>query len=252
MVTGLRPIHIEERSFNAWPALQTIYYDGWLLHFANGYTNRANSVKPIYASNEDTSQKITHCEAVYQVRKQKAAFKMTDFAQPVRLDDLLAERGYDVVTPTSVQVRSLANVEPPIIDTVTIEPRLTDDWFKAFCRLNASPPRHIPTMRRMLASIIPSACFASLCHQDEIAAIGMGVIERGYIGFFDIVTDERLRRQGFGAQLMLHLMHWGKSQGAVGAYLQVVAANTPAVTMYHRLGFREIYQYWYRVKPLEQ
>ena len=33
--------------------------------------------------------------------------------------------------------------------------------------------------------------------------------------------------------------------------IQVVAASRPAVNLYHRLGFREIYQYWYRVKALE-
>ena len=29
---------IEELSLNAWPALQTVLYDGWVLRFADGYT----------------------------------------------------------------------------------------------------------------------------------------------------------------------------------------------------------------------
>jgi hypothetical protein len=29
---------IEEISLNAWPSLQQILYDGWILRFANGYT----------------------------------------------------------------------------------------------------------------------------------------------------------------------------------------------------------------------
>ena len=34
----------EELSLNSHPAIQTNYYDGWLLRFGNGYTARANSV----------------------------------------------------------------------------------------------------------------------------------------------------------------------------------------------------------------
>jgi GNAT superfamily N-acetyltransferase len=249
--SDMHPVHIEERSFNAWPALQTIYYDGWLLHFANGYTNRANSVKPIYPSTEEVSQKIAFCEAAYRTQGQKTVFKMTDFAQPANLDGLLAERGYDVVTPTSVQVHNLDGIAIPTIDTVTTDTRLTDSWLDAFCRLNNAPPQHIPTMRQILNNIVPVRCFIALHHRGDIAAVGLGVFECGYVGFFDVVTDERLRRQGFGTQLMLHLMHWGQSQGAGGAYLQVVAANQPAVSLYHTLGFQEIYQYWYRVKALE-
>jgi ribosomal protein S18 acetylase RimI-like enzyme len=106
-------------------------------------------------------------------------------------------------------------------------------------------------MRQMLASIVPDTCFIALHHEGETVAVGLSVLERDLIGFFDIITDERLRRQGFGTQTMLHLMHWGQSQGATGAYLQVVTTNAPAVSLYRKLGFRELYQYWYRVKALE-
>ena len=50
--------HIEELALNAWPALQTLLLDGWVVRFANGYTRRANSVNPLYASEQDIDAKL--------------------------------------------------------------------------------------------------------------------------------------------------------------------------------------------------
>lgn len=49
---------IEEISLNAWPALQTIHYDGWILRFAYGVTKRSNSVSLIYESTLNVDAKI--------------------------------------------------------------------------------------------------------------------------------------------------------------------------------------------------
>ncbi len=63
---------IEELTLNAWPALQTVLYDGWLLRFADGYTRRANSVNPIYPSAVPLADKIAACERAYAARDQEA------------------------------------------------------------------------------------------------------------------------------------------------------------------------------------
>jgi ribosomal protein S18 acetylase RimI-like enzyme len=68
------------------------------------------------------------------------------------------------------------------------------------------------------------------------------------VGLFDIVTAAPFRRRGLGTQLILHLLQWGKTNGARRAYLQVMCNNDPALRLYTGLGFREIYQYWYRVR----
>jgi ribosomal protein S18 acetylase RimI-like enzyme len=67
------------------------------------------------------------------------------------------------------------------------------------------------------------------------------------MGLYDIVTASEYRRQGMAEQLLLALLHWGKSQGAKTSFLQVVQANAGASALYDKLGFKEIYQYWYRV-----
>src|SRR5258708_7122210 len=80
-------------------------------------------------------------------------------------------------------------------------------------------------------------CFCALKQEDEIVAVGLAVVERGYVGLYDIVTAPALRNQGLGTQLLLHLLHWGKANQAHSAYLQVMYDNAAAVHVYAKLGF---------------
>ena len=76
----------------------------------------------------------------------------------------------------------------------------------------------------------------------------MGVVQGQFVGLFDIVTDVDLRNHGHGQQLVSDLLAWGKERGAQIAYLQVMLNNPIAQRLYAKLGFKESYQYWYRVK----
>ncbi len=241
---------LEELSLNAWPCLQTVHYDGWLLRFAEGYTRRANSVNPLYPSTLGVEEKIRYCEAVYTARGQDTVFKLTEAARPEGLDTVLAGLGYIHDAPTSVQVCELSDLQLPDSANVTLSEQISEDWLADFCRLNAVNARHIPTMARMLNSIVPERAFTRLRAGAETVAVGLAVLERGYIGLFDIVTAPPYRNRGYGRQLMLHLLGWGRGRGAARAYLQVMRNNAPALRLYDRLGFREVYGYWYRMKRL--
>ena len=236
---------IEELSLNAWPSLQTIYYDGWVLRFAKCYTRRANSINPIYPSSVKLIEKIQHCEKVYASVDQPAIFKVTPSIGA--LDKLLAEQGYREDARTSVQTLNLDGLAAPRTDCVTLSGELTDSWLDAYCRLNDVNPQHLPTMTRLLENIIPAHCFLTLQHGGEAAAVGLAVAEREYVGLFDIVIAAPLRRLGLGTELILHLLRWGKANGAQQGYLQVMCNNAPALRLYAKLGFAEIYQYWYRI-----
>jgi ribosomal protein S18 acetylase RimI-like enzyme len=242
---------IEELSLNAWPALQTGVYDGWLLRLADGYTRRANSVNPLYHGALDAAAKIEACEAVYAARGLDTVFKLTEAAEPAGLDALLAARGYRDEAPTSVQTLDLAALgpAPALTADVTSGDAVSDGWLADFRRLNGVAERHWPTMRRMLDGLVPAACFMALREGEETVAVGLAVRERGHVGLFDIVTAPHRRGQGLGGQLVHRLLAWGRDAGAHTAYLQVMRDNLPAQRLYARLGFRERYGYWYRVKP---
>ena len=79
-------LRFEEISNNAWPALQTIQYDGWLIRLGNGVTKRSNSVTMLYPSTLDPSVKVDYCEKVYLSQGITPCFKVTEISTPGGID----------------------------------------------------------------------------------------------------------------------------------------------------------------------
>ena len=265
---------IEELSLNAWPAVQTLLVGGWVVRFAGGYTRRANSAIPLYPVQGDPDPQISACEALYRARGLPVIFKMTSACTPPDLDERLAARGYAFDAHTSVQVLDLEHTDFALPANMTLSARGDADWQAAFNRMHHLEGETALKHTRILEQILPQTGYASLAadgqsagtptpsgaprvsgaryHPDGgtgSAACGLGVLQDGCLGLFDIITDEGQRRRGYGRQLMQGLLAWGKQQGARSAYLQVMLNNPPALALYAGLGFREVYRYWYRVKP---
>ncbi|MFN8374121.1 MAG: GNAT family N-acetyltransferase [Anaerolineae bacterium] len=239
---------IEERSLNALPSLYTMVYDGWILRFAKGYTRRANSVNPLYGGTLPLNEKIDYCEDVYRRHGLNVIFKLTDAAQPAELEDVLVARGYEHQAGTIVETMDLTKVRFKRDANVVAQRQFTMTWFNAFAELNGLREDAAGTLKKILAQIQPRTCFASFVDEGQVVATGMAVLERGCVGLFDIVTDVNHRRKGYSTRLVSHLLAWAQEKGGHTAYLQVVGDNQPALWMYNKIGFKETYHYWYRVK----
>jgi ribosomal protein S18 acetylase RimI-like enzyme len=161
---------------------------------------------------------------------------------------VLANLGYREEPGASVQVVRLDTIDKPDKGRVTLVADANDQWLSAYFHLNNVQERYMHTMRQMIQRIAPQKCLAAVYIEGRIAAVGLCVLDRGYLGMFDIVTEPALRQKGYGHQLMLYLLNWGKANGAEYAYLQVMLSNSPALYLYKKLGFYEVYRYWYRIK----
>lgn len=242
---------IEEITLNTWPAEQSVLLNGWILRTAAGYTKRANSVNPLYGAEHCTAglgDQIKLAEQYYEQAGLKPVFKITPYTQPVNLDERLEELGYTIVEPSSVKLLDLENLAiPDLRFTIQVSESLTEEWLNVFSELTELSDKNRETLTRMLSASHLRQGYVLLYNNGTPTACGLGVIQNGCIGLYDIVTAPEYRRQGMAEQLLLALLHWGKSQGAMTSFLQVVQANAGASALYDKLGFKEIYQYWYRV-----
>jgi ribosomal protein S18 acetylase RimI-like enzyme len=239
---------LERLSLQAWPAKESIELDGWLVCLSDGYTRRTNSVQPLEAGSLDSEAKIERCEAIYRRRGQRVVFKLTADVQPHDLDERLARRGYERRDPTSVQRLALAAGGAAVPEGMRVETELSEDWFECCLALNRVSPSDGRALRGILERIAFPLAFAALEPDGTCVAQALGVLQDRELGLFLIATDPGERRRGFQKQLLAGLFAWAFERGARSAWLQVVVENAPAMGLYRKLGFRETYRYWYRMR----
>lgn len=237
----------EEISNNAWPALQTMLYDGWILRFAGGVTKRSNSVSLLYPSNIDPDEKITFCETLYRKSNITPCFKITSISAPEDIDSRLSARGYFIHSHISFQALEIKGYTASPSSGITIENDLNPSWMDHFIRMNGFDKSRKPVYLGIMNHILTPKCLVSIHLDNQVAAVGLGVLEGRYVGIFDLVVDPCFRRQGLALKIMNTILFWGAQSGAETAYLQVLADNLPALALYKKIGFLEAYRYWYRM-----
>lgn len=243
---------IEDFSLNAWPSHQIQLYDGWLLRFSYFYTHRTNSVEQIGHSTLPIDEKIEFCERAYRRWGTPSVFKIT----PLLADDFeqrLIDRDYVVQHITEVMTLrydSYQLKEPAVAVRIdrTINARWINSLFALKSTTNAIHRQIVPSMYQA----IPKDTLAASITNDkgQIVAIGLGILDRSYIGIYAIHVHPYYRGRKYARSICTALLNAGKEAGLEGAYLQVVQGNTPAKNLYTSLGFQDFYNYWFRVRDL--
>ncbi|MBN2016698.1 MAG: GNAT family N-acetyltransferase [Candidatus Cloacimonetes bacterium] len=239
---------LEQLSMNAWPSLQTMLYDGWVLRFAEGVARRSNSVSPIFGSSIDVEKKISFCENLYKQHNLPTIFKLTSRVFPKDLDDILTKSGYQKEAETSVQTCDLTHAQFETKPEIILSNELKEDWVQSFVELNEFNTEKSEIYMRILENIIPQTVYASYRISNQIVGCGLAVKQGDHIGLYDIIVDKEHRGVGLGYYIVTALMQWGKLKGASTSYLQVMLNNAVALHLYEKLGFKEQYQYWYRIQ----
>lgn len=242
---------IEDLSLNAWPSHQIQFYDGWLLRFSYFYTHRTNCVEQMGLSTLPLETKISYCEQEYRKWGTPSVFKISPLI-PAEFDNQLWKRGYEIQHSTDCMIADLSDPVPvknPKIQ-VDIHNIISDSWIQALFSLKKTTNiMHRTVVPSMYRAIPKRTVCASVTADGRIAATGLGILDRDYIGIYAIHVHPDFRRDHLASTLCAVLLNRGRELGARRAYLQVVSDNTPAIRLYSSLGFHYLYTYWFRVLP---
>ncbi|MGE0321988.1 MAG: GNAT family N-acetyltransferase [Polyangiaceae bacterium] len=245
---------LEQAAYAAWPAERVNDLRGWRLRYMREVTRRANSVWPVSEgtrSSAELAQQVVEAEAFYEkLGASQVLFQMTPLAEP-GLEAVLEARGYRVDAPVAIQVAPIAKV-------IQLTPR-----GNACIELSPGPDFMEVAVQRgrfkdsqeefqgLLQRIQGRTGFGSVESDAGPIACGLGVCDGELMGIFNMATVPEARRKGAASTLLGALCRWAERRGAKYAYLQVERDNVPALKLYGRYGFQEVYGYHYRKKSLE-
>jgi ribosomal protein S18 acetylase RimI-like enzyme len=217
-------------------------------------TKRANSVLPLSAP-ADTAAALAEVERRSAARWQQAVFQISPAAQPEGLDEYLAERGYELASPTLVQVmdgteldrfRELAGTDGPAVD-LAAEP--DEDWLRLYWADNGTAdPSDQEVSRQILKG--SAAVYASIRDGAGTAAIARMALVAGNGGIACLVTRPDARRLGYARRVSEALLAGAADRGLAKVWLQVEETNTGAIVLYNSLGFDTFSKYHYRSKSV--
>lgn len=252
---GLETVRLlDELAANATAATTVQLVDGWLVRAAPEYPfRRCNSALPYGGDRDGLEARIDMVEDFYHQRELPARFQMSPAVLPDGLDDTLETRGYEIEEPTLVLVadtsRVIAQTMRAEAHEITFGEGIDEFWVAEYASAFGDDDSGRDRLRgyaHLLRHLGPTVGTAVLPVDEMPAAVGLGVLERGWAGVYAMGTRREARRRGAATSVLHALARWGHSRDAAQMYLQVEVTNDGARQLYTRAGFETAYRYHYR------
>jgi N-acetylglutamate synthase len=207
---------LEHAAALAWPGTEQHWHDGWLLRAGGGVTSRANSAVPLrFEANVHALPAIVDW---YAERGLPAWLALPERLLPIKTPG---------IKDTRVLVRDIEPGDAP----VEFPPHPDTAWLRIY-------ERDVP-VDVLTAVIDGEVAFAT----EGDAAVGRAAVTTApdgtrWAGLSAVRVAEQSRRLGHARTVCSALLGWAAQHGATRAYVQVLADNEPAATLYHSMGFR--------------
>lgn len=240
----------EAAGFRAWPASSTTYDGTWAIRLTNRHpAKRLNSINPLDPGDATRfAERIAAARHRFEALERPLTFRLSPLAGPAisrHLDDENWMRFGESL------VMRLDMGEADFGDAIHQIPlKNVERFVGALLKVQRLDPALGPGLAGVVGAIHPPAGLFVVGRRETPLATALCVHDGDLAGLFEIATEEAERRRGHSRRIVLAALKWARLRGAREAWLQVEAANQPALALYRSLGFAEIYRYHYR-RPLE-
>lgn len=271
-----RELVLEQTVVDAWPALEHVELDGWILRASGGPTHRGNSAATLRAgSGLDFALRIERTEAWYRERNKSARVQVGPCSRPEGLDAVLDARGYAregeawVATATAREVvrrsrptaragevahrpvvaaaLSQRMARAPSVFRTVVEHAPSPEWLA----MAAGASRFAESQDvffGFLERLEGRSSFVIARDQDGApAATCLCIRAEGRLGVYAMFTLPAQRRRGAGRALLHAAGSSALHEGQAELYLLVEGGNSAARSLYAACGFKDVYRYHYRV-----
>lgn len=245
--------------------------DGWWCKAAPELPfRRANAaLPPIGATTDRAALAISfgRVRAWYQAHGRRTIVQVSSACPDHRtLDAWLAGQGLAAEAPVHVMAAPLDRVARPVPGAmpgamlgaraggVEVVVGVDRSWAEAL----ALEPGSLLAERTsahgdVLAGSGDRALGAAVRVDGQVAGLGVGLVDRGWLGIFGMATLPQHRRQGIATSIVDALASAARTVDPAchDAYLQVEVGNHPAIATYRRCGFVVSHGYHYRSEGVD-
>ncbi|OLP62153.1 GNAT family N-acetyltransferase [Xaviernesmea oryzae] len=235
---------LEAVGFRAWPAEQAIYDGSWLIRLTRAHpSKRLNSLNPLDPGDRrDIAGRLKAAGKRFAAAGRPLTIRMTPLAPPELLDHLHGE-GFERFDESIVMSADLSQGAGEGLDQLPL--RDINRFIDARLAISGEPESLRAGLCSILAAIKPETGLFLLQSADRPSAVALAVLDGELIGLEQVAVAEAERGQGLGKAVVQSALRWGHLHGARMAWLAVGAANAPALALYRKLGFSEVYRYAY-------
>jgi GNAT superfamily N-acetyltransferase len=228
----------------AWPALTTQISGDWQARFANGFGRRSNSVNPLNANATFTGGQLQVFRQIYAAQALPVIVRVPTLINS-SVDNVLTREGFSAECECAVLCGALDETQSDAGVEINAAP--TREWFDAMHAAQQRVNDHRLPYEAIINAIALPSGFAVLRDNGEAVALAYAAIDGDLLCFESVVTFPHKRGKGYAKRLIAALLHWAKASGARMASLQVEVVNTPALSLYRKIGLAtELYRYHYR------